>query len=128
MLVRRYASENIFIETEVLAQAISESERERLYFDLLRGNGEYIEDAAGLKTVRCGPYGHYGKEGREVVFAEYPYPDIKKRIFLLLNEFPLSFDRALTEEEKGELHRLKAKADRYIERFCESLQDEEPSS
>ncbi len=120
---RRYLLEIIFLETEVFARSVSESERERLYFDLMRGNGEYIPDTGGLKQIRCGPYGHHGKKGREVVYAEYAYPDVQRRIFLLLNEFPLPSDTTLSDEESEELRRLKAKADRYIERFCEGLDE-----
>lgn len=126
MSERKYTFEYVFLETEVFARTISESERERLYFDLMRGKGEYITDTGGLKRIRYGPYGHRGRKGQEVVFAEYSYPDIRKRIFLVLNQFPLPLDRTLSEEEKEILRQLKAKADRYIERYCDELPDEEP--
>ena len=112
---RRYLFEIIFLETDVFAADISESERERLYFDMMLGNGERIKGTGGLSRIRCGPCGHHGKKGREVVFAEYPYPDVQKRIFLLLNEFPLPIDRTLSKEEKKVLRQLKARADRGIE-------------
>jgi hypothetical protein len=122
---RTYLLEVIFLETEVFALTITESERERLYFDLVQGNGESIEDTGGLKRIRYGPYGHHGRKGCEAVFAEYSCPDLRKRIFLLLNEFPLPLDRTLNEQERKELRQLKAKADRFIERYIEEHQDEE---
>ena len=125
---RRYTLECVFVETKVLSRGISESERERLYFDLMRGRGKYIPGTRGLKRIRCGPYGCHGRKGHEVVFAEYRYPDIGKRIFLLLVKFSPPVDSTLTKEEKKVLRPLKAKADRYIERFCEGLQDEESGS
>lgn len=83
---RRYLWEYVFIETEVFAQdygAMSQSARERLDFDLMQGNSEYIPDTGGLKRIRCGPAGYLGKSelGWEVVFAEYAYADIQKRFF-----------------------------------------------
>ena len=125
---RRCLLEVIFVETGIFARGISESERERLYFDLMRGRGKYIPDTRGLKKIRCGPYGCHGRKGHEVVFAEYRYPDIGKWIFLLLVKFSPPVDSTLTKEEKRVLRPLKAKADRYIERLCEALQDEEPDS
>jgi hypothetical protein len=124
---RRYQLEIFFLETEALRRTISESERERLYFDLILGGGEYIAGTGRLERIRCGSCGHRGRKGREVVFAEYRYPVRKKWIFLLLNEFPLPSGRRLSKEEKKVLRQLKAKADRYVERFCERLDEEEPN-
>lgn len=129
---RRYAWEYVVIETKVFAQSygtISTSERERLDFDLMQSNGEYIPDTGGLKRILCGPAGHRGKsqEGWEVVFAEYTYADIRKRFFWLLFKLPRTLDAMLTDQDRKALRRLKAKADRCMERHYEELQGDESS-
>lgn len=132
MSERRYSWEYIFIETTIFAQdygAISESERKRLDFDLMQGNGECISGTGGLKRIRCGPAGCLGRsqEGWEVVFAEYTYADLQKRFFWLLFKLPPTLDTTLTEEDKEALCRLKTKADRCMERHYERLQEDESS-
>jgi hypothetical protein len=130
MSERKYSWEYIFVETKVFAQdygAVSESERERLDFDLMQGNGENIPDTGGLKRIRCGPAGYLGRlrTGWEVVFAEYTYADIRKRFFWLLFKLPLTLDTALTKQDKDALRRLKAKADHCMELHYERLQEDE---
>ena len=106
---------------------MSQSARERLDFDLMQGNSEYIPDTGGLKRIRCGPAGCLGKSelGWEVVFAEYAYADIQKRFFWLLFKLPLTLDTALTEEDKEELRHLKAKADHRMGLHYERLRENE---
>jgi hypothetical protein len=130
MSERKYSWEYILIETKIFAQdygTVSESERERLDFDLMQGNGEHIPDTGGLKRIRCGPAGYLGRsqEGWEVVFAEYTYADVQKRFFWLLLKFPLTLDTALTEQDKEALRRLKSKADHCMELHYEKLQEDE---
>jgi hypothetical protein len=129
---RKYAWEYVFIETKVFARdygIISESEGERLDFDLMQGNGEQIPDCGGLKRIRCGPGGYLGKsnEGWEVVFAEYTYADIQKRFFWLLFKSPLTQETALAEQDREALRRLKARADHCMEFHYERLQEGESS-
>ncbi|MBM4025560.1 MAG: hypothetical protein FJ280_09155 [Planctomycetes bacterium] len=130
MSERRYAWDYIFIETKLFARdygMVSESERERLDFDLMQGKGEQIPGTGGLKRIRCGPAGYLGRsqEGWEVVFAEYTYADIQKRLFWLLFKFPLTLDTALTEQDKEALRRLKARADYCMGLYYERLQEGE---
>ena len=133
MSERKYSWEYVFIETKVFAQdygTISESERERLDFDLMQGNGESIPDTGGLKRIRCGPGGYLGRshEGWEVVFAEYTYADLQQAILLAaIQAAPLTLDTTLTEEDKEALRRLKTKADHCMERYYERLQEDESS-
>ena len=132
MSERRYSWEYIFIESKVFAQdhgTISEPDRERLYFDLAQGNGTYIPDTRGLKRIRCGLGGHRGtsKNAWEVVFAEYTYSDIGKRVFVLVDKCPLTLHRTLGEEEKKELRRFKAKLDELMGHYYEALQEEDKS-
>ena len=133
MSEHKYTWEYVFIATRVFTQghgAMSESERQRLEFDLMQGNGDLIADTGGLKAIRCGPAGHLGRSNRGwvVVFAEYTYADIRKRFFWLLFKLPLTLDTALTEEDKEELRRLKARADQRMGLHYERLQEDEPDS
>ena len=121
---REYKFKYIFIETNIFNDdygKISESERERLYFDLTLGRGEIIEDTGGLKKVRCGIAGDNGKEGWEVVFADYVFPDIRVRIYILLVKFPLNLRRSLNQRLRKELRKLKGDADYYIEHYYENF-------
>jgi hypothetical protein len=129
---RKYSWEYVFIETEVFAHdygTISESERERLVFDLMQGNGEHIPNTGGLKRIRCGSGGHLGRsdEGWEVVFAEYTYADIQKRFFWLLFKSPLTLDTTLTEQDKEALRHLKVRANHCMELHYERLRENESS-
>lgn len=118
---RIYQFRYVFIETEVFKGRygrMSDSERDRLYFDLMLGGGEPIKGLGGLKEIRCGPGGRYGQTGWEIVFADYFYPDIGhqgKRIFFLLVAFPIDISKKLSQEERETLKRLKAMADDYVE-------------
>lgn len=121
---REYKFKYKFIETNAFNKdygKISESERERLYFDLMLGHGEIIEDTGGLKKVRCGIAGDNGKKGWEVVFSDYVFPDIRVRIDLLLVKFPLNTRRSLSQKLKTELRKLKEDADYYIGCYYEKL-------
>ncbi len=132
MSERRYSWEYIVHETMGFVYhhgAISESERARLDFDLMQGNGAQIADTGGLRTIRCGPGGHRGtsKNAWEVVFAEYTYSDIRKRIFVLLDKCPVPLRQTLDEEEKEALRQSKTKLDELIGRYYEELQEEDES-
>lgn len=126
MSERRQLWEYIFIETRVFVQdqgTISETDRERLYFDLTQGGGEHIPDTGGLKRIRCGLGGHLGtsKSGWEVVFADYPYSDKRKRVFVLVDKCRLTRHRTLNEEQKKELRRFKARLDQLMGDYYEEL-------
>jgi hypothetical protein len=130
MSERRYSWEYIFIETKVFAQdhgTISQADRERLDFDLMQGNGDCIPDTAGLKKIRCGLGGHRGSSENawEVIFAEYTYADIRKRVFALVDKCPLALRRILREEDKEELRRFKERLDDLMGHFYEELQEED---
>ncbi len=132
MSERRYSWEYIFIESKVFAQhhgTISEPDRERLYFDLAQGNGDFILGTGGLKRIRCGLGGHRGtsKDAWEVVFAEYAYADIRNRVFVLIDKCPLALHRILCKEEKEELRRFKEKLDELMGRYYEGIQEEDES-
>ncbi|MFX0204167.1 MAG: hypothetical protein ACFFCW_49345, partial [Candidatus Hodarchaeota archaeon] len=93
----------IFVETDAFrnspsSKRLSQSERKRLYFDLMLGQGKPIKGLGGLKEVRSGPGGSHGRTrtGWEVVFAEYVYPDVRARIFALLVKFPVGIQTTLT--------------------------------
>lgn len=121
-----YEFRYIFIETNNFNKdygKIGKSERERLYFDLMLGRGEIIEDTGGLKKIRCGIAGDNGKEGWEVVFTDYVFPDIRVRIYLLLVKFPLDIKRSLSQKQKKELRKLKEEADYYVGLLYEKLKD-----
>lgn len=124
MKERIYEFSYRFIETNIFNTnygRISKSVRERLYFDLMLGGGEPIENTGGLKTIRCGIGGRYGRTGWEVVFADYIYPDIRVHIYLLLTKLPLNIGDSLSEEQKSELQKLKEKADYYMGLYYEKL-------
>ena len=130
MSERKYFWEYVFVETGLFARdygTISESDRERLDFDLMQGYGEQIPDTGGLRRIRCGAAGYLGRseKGWEVVFAEYTYADIRKRFFWLLFKLPLTIDTALTEDDKEALRHLKAKADHRMELYFERLTEDE---
>jgi len=119
-----YVFRYIFIETDIFNEdygTISESERERLYFDLMLGAGEFIENTGGLKKTRCGIGGRHGKTGWQVVFADYAYPDKSVHIFILLLKFPLNLGHDLSRKERSELRKLKEKADYYVGLYYERL-------
>jgi hypothetical protein len=128
MKERKYVLEYIVIETDVFARdhgTLSQSERERLYFDLMQGNGEIVPETGGLKRIRCGLGGYLGtsKEGWEVVFADYTYADIQKRFFWLLFKSPPTLDKTLSEPDREELRQLKARADHCMSLYYERLQE-----
>jgi hypothetical protein len=130
---RRYAWEYIFVESKAFAHqhgAISESNRQRLYFDLAQGNGDPIVGTGGLKRIRCGPGGHRGTstEAWEAVFAEYQYPDIQKRVYMLIDKCPMTLRGHLNDEEKQELRQFKVRLDDLVGRYYEGLQEEDESS
>ena len=117
----------IFIETENFGRRgghLSESERQRLYFDLMLGHGETIASTGGLKKMICGKAGLHTRSGRHIVFAEYSYRDVNTRFFLLLARFPESVVQNLSEAERKQLKKLKQEADYYIEQRYEELFDE----
>ncbi len=103
---------------------MSESERQRLYFDLMLEHGETIANTGGLKKTICGKAGSHTRSGRHIVFAEYSYPDVNTRFFLLLARFPESVVQNLSEAERRQLKKLKQKADYYIEQRYDELLDE----
>jgi hypothetical protein len=130
MSERRYSWKYIVVETKAFVQAhgaLSESERDRLDFDLMQGNGDYIPATGGLKRIRCGLGGHRGtsENAWEVVFAEYTYSDIRRRVFVLLDKCPLALRRTLGEQEKKELRQFKERLDDLMGRYYERLQEED---
>lgn len=130
MSERRYSWEYIFIESRVFAQnhgTVSEPDRERLYFDLAQGNGDPIPGTGGPKRIRCGLGGHRGtsEDAWEVVFAEYTFSDIQKRVFTLVDKCPLALRRTLGEEEKEEWRQYKERLDECVGRYYEGLQEEQ---
>jgi ferric iron reductase protein FhuF len=117
----------IFIETDNFSSKgghLSESARQRLYFDLMLGHGEIIANTGGLKRMTCGRAGSHTRSGRRIVFAEYSYPDVNTRFFLLLARFPENVVQNLSEAERRQLKTLKQNADYYIEQRYEELLDE----
>jgi hypothetical protein len=129
MSVRKYSWEYIFIESKVFVQnhgPISKPDRERLYFDLAQGNGDPIPRTGGLKRIRCGLGGHRGtsENAWEVVFAEYVYSDIRKRVFMLVDRCPLALRGDLSEEEEEKWRQHKEKLDELMGHYYEGLQEE----
>ena len=123
---RGYKFKYRFMETTAFRKdygRISESERQRLHFDLMLGRGEIIEDTGCLKKVRCGIAGDDGKEGWEVVFADFTYPDIGVKLYLLLLKYPLRKKRYLSSEMRNELRKLKEKVDYFIGCYYEKLRN-----
>lgn len=90
---------------------ITESENERLEFDILQGLGDEIPGTGGLKQIRCGLGGHFGKtEGWQVVFADYPQYSI---VFMLVS-FPDKHKKHLSRSEIKELKEIKKKLDHMV--------------
>jgi hypothetical protein len=117
----------IFIETDNFSNKgghISESQRQRLYFDLMLGNSELMPNTGGLKKIVCGVGGVYAKDGLHVVLAEYAYPDVGARFFLLLAKFSEKVTKDLSVSQEKELRKLKQKADYYIGQRYEELLNE----
>jgi hypothetical protein len=81
------------------------------------GRGEFIADTGGLKEIRCGIAGVNGKEGWDVVFADYNYPEIKVRIYFLLVKFPIDAISKLSQEQKRKLRMIKEKLDEYVDLY-----------
>jgi hypothetical protein len=130
MSVRPYVWKYIIFETRVFGEhhgTLSKSEVQRLDFDLMQGNGQYIPDTGGLKRIQCGAAGHRSKsdEGWEAVFAEYVYSDIRTRFFVLLDKIPLAFDKTLGQEQKQQLRQIKERVDDLIGRWYEEIQAED---
>jgi hypothetical protein len=108
---------HIFIETDAFATKpckISESVRERLYFDLMLGRGTIIEDTGGLKEFRCGSGAPDGKGYWDVVFADYNCPATRVCVYFLLVKFPNDVIKKLSQEQKDKLRILKGKVDEYV--------------
>ncbi len=122
MKKRIYEFKYIFIETNTFNKnsgKISESVRDRLYFDLILGRGEFIEGTGGLKEIQCGIGGADGKTGWDLVFADYNYPEIKEHIYFLLAKFPINITNGviLSQEQKTKLRMIKEKLDEFVDRY-----------
>jgi len=91
---------------------ISDSDRERLEFDIMLGRGEVIAGTGGLKQIRCGLGGCYRKKhGWQVVFADYP----EYSITFLLIRFPDKHIKALSRYELKKLKEAKKRIDSLVE-------------
>ncbi len=89
---------------------ISDSDRERLEFDIMLGRGEVIAGTGGLKQIRCGLGGCYGKKhGWQVVFASYYYPEYS--VTFLLIRFPDKYIKDLSRYELKKLKEAKKRID-----------------
>jgi len=87
------------------------------------GRGELMENTGGLKEIRCGIAGADGKEGWDVVFADYNYPEMKEHLYFLLIKFPIDFIKTLNQEEKRKLRMIKEKLDEDVENYYWTLMD-----
>ena len=91
---------------------ISDSDRERLEFDIMLGRGEVITGTGGLKQIRCGLGGCYGKKhGWQVVFADYP----EYSVTFLLIRFPDKYIKGLSRYELKKLKEAKKSIDLLVE-------------
>jgi len=87
---------------------ISNSDRERLEFDIMLGRGKVITGSGGLKQIRCGLGGCYGKKhGWQVVFADYP----EYSVTFLLIRFPDKYIKGLSRYELKKLKEAKKRID-----------------
>ena len=91
---------------------ISDSDRERLEFDITLGRGEVITGTGGLKQIRCGLGGCYGKKhGWQVVFADYP----EYSVTFLLIRFPDKHIKGLSRYELKKLKEAKKRIDLLVD-------------
>ena len=111
-MVLRIFFEARSFDVETKYGKISDSDRERLEFDIMLGRGEVITGTGGLKQIRCGLGGCYGKKhGWQVVFADYP----KYSITFLLIRFPDKHKKSLSRYELKKLKEAKKQLDLLVD-------------
>ena len=102
--------------TEVLERSgVSDAELREVENAILRGGGSTIAGTGGLKKIRCGTAGR-GKSGSaRLIFADYPRTG---RVYFLA-AFGKNDKANLSKAERNELHTVKRKLDRAMERVVQ---------